>query len=477
MINPVSPSYMRKGVLRLLFPALLLVLTGCMVGPDYKRPAVDVPEEYRGETAAEESAASLADEEWWEVFQDPELTRLIETAIEQNYDVQIAAARVLQARAILGVTQADQFPTINATGGITNQRSPRFGPTPAFEVTDYQIGLAGQWTLDFWGQYRRATEAARARLLASEWAEKEVVSVLVANVAAAYFQLRKLDLELEISKNTLASREESLDLTNIREERGLSSLLDVRQAEQLVYTASTRIPALERDIAQQENFLSTLLGQNPGPIARGLTLTEQPRPPDIPAGLPSALLERRPDIRRAEEELAAANADIGVAKAAWFPQINLTGSAGYQSDELSNLFTGPADIWSAAAAFVQPIFEAGRISSNVRLSEAEYQEMMLTYQRTIQGAFRDVSDALVSYRKNREFRVEQEKLVEAARDSARLSELRFGKGETDYLEVLTNETNYFSAQLELAEAYLGELTALVEVYRALGGGWQEEDGA
>lgn len=476
MTNPVKVNDMRKCGFRLLFPALLLVLSGCMVGPDYKRPAVDVPEEYRGETAAEESAASLADEEWWEVFQDPELTMLIETAIEQNYDVQIAAARVLQARAILGITQADQFPTIDASGGIANQRSPRFGPTPAFELTDYQVSLVGQWTLDFWGQYRRATEAARARLLASEWAEKEVVSVLVANVAAAYFQLRKLDLELEISKNTLASREESLDLTNIREERGLSSLLDVRQSEQLVYTASTQIPALERDIARQENFLSILLGQNPGPIARGLSLTEQPHPPDIPAGLPSSLLERRPDIRRAEEELVAANADIGVAKAAWFPQINLTGSAGYQSDELSNLFTGPAGIWSAAASLVQPIFEAGRISSNVRLSEAEYQEMMLTYQRTIQGAFRDVSDALVAYRKNREFRVEQEKLVEAARDSARLSELRFGKGETDYLEVLTNETNYFSAQLELAEAYLGELTALVEVYRALGGGWQE-DGA
>ncbi len=476
MTNPVSPIYIHKGGLSLLFTALLLVLSGCMVGPDYKRPAVDVPEEYRGGTAAEESAASLADEEWWQVFQDPELTRLIETAIEQNYDVQIAAARVLQARAILGITQADQFPTIDASGGIANQRSPRFGPTPAFELTDYQVSLVGQWTLDFWGQYRRATEAARARLLASEWAEKEVVSVLVANVAAAYFQLRKLDLELEISKNTLASREESLDLTNIREERGLSSLLDVRQAEQLVYTASTEIPALERDIARQENFLSTLLGHNPGPIARGLSLTEQPHPPDIPAGLPSSLLERRPDIRRAEEELVAANADIGVAKAAWFPQINLTGRAGYQSDELSNLFTGPAGIWSAAASLVQPIFEAGRISSNVRLSEAEYEEMILTYQRTIQGAFRDVSDALIAYRKNREFRVEQEKLVEAARDSARLSELRFGKGETDYLEVLTNETNYFSAQLELAEAYLGELTALVEVYRALGGGWQE-DGA
>ena len=298
MTNQASTVYISKGVLSFLLPALLLVLSGCMVGPDYKRPDVDVPEEYKGETAAEESAASLADEEWWEVFQDPELTMLIGTAIEQNYDVQIAAARVLQARAILGVTQADQFPTINATGGITNQRSPRFGPTPAFEVTDYQIGLAGQWTLDFWGQYRRATEAARARLLASEWAEKEVVSVLVANVAAAYFQLRKLDLELEISKNTLASRQESLDLTNIREERGLSSLLDVRQAEQLVYTASTQIPALERDIARQENFLSTLLGQNPGPIVRGLSLTEQPHPPDIPAGLPSAPLARHSGSRR-----------------------------------------------------------------------------------------------------------------------------------------------------------------------------------
>lgn len=472
MTNPVKLSYLRECGIQLIFPALLLALTGCMVGPDYKRPAVDVPEEYRGETAAEESAASLADEEWWQVFQDPELTRLIETAIEQNYDVHIAAARVLQARAILGITQADQFPTIDASSGVANQRSPRLGSSPAFELTDYQVSFIGRWTLDFWGQYRRATEAARARLLASEWAEKEVVSVLVANVAAAYFQLRNLDLELEISRNTLRSRQESLDLTNIREERGLSSLLDVREAEQLVYSASTEIPELERDIARQENFLSTLLGQNPGPIARGLPLTEQPHPPDIPAGIPSALLERRPDIRRAEEELVAANADIGVAKAAWFPQISLTGRAGYQSDELSNLFTGPAGIWSGAASLLQPIFDAGRISSNVRLSEAEYEEMMLRYQRTVQEAFRDVSDALVTYSKNREFRMEQEKLVAAARDSAHLSELRFGKGETDYLEVLTNETNYFSAQIELAEAYLGELTALVEVYRALGGGWQ-----
>lgn len=476
MMNPVSRNYIRKCGIRLIFPTLLLALTGCMVGPDYKRPPLDVPEEYRDETAAEESAASLADEKWWEVFQDPELTRLIETALEQNYDLRIAAARVLQARAILGITQADQFPTIDASSGVASQRSPRLGPSPAFELTDYQVSLIGRWTLDFWGQYRRATEAARARLLASEWAEKEVVSVLVANVAAAYFQLRNLDLELEISRNTLRSRQESLDLTNIREQRGLSSLLDVREAEQLVYSASTEIPELERDIARQENFLSTLLGQNPGPIARGLPLTEQPHPPDIPAGLPSSLLERRPDIRRAEEELVAANANIGVAKAAWFPQISLTGRAGYQSDELSNLFTGPAGIWSAAASLVQPIFEAGRISSNVRLSEAEYEEMMLRYQRTVQEAFRDVSDALVTYRKNREFRIEQEKLVGAARDSSHLSELRFGKGETDYLEVLTNETNYFSAQIELADAYLGELTALVEVYRALGGGWQE-DGA
>jgi multidrug efflux system outer membrane protein len=257
------------------------------------------------------------------------------------------------------------------------------------------------------------------------------------------------------------------------EEHGIDSLLDVRQSEQLVYTAATEIPDFERQIALQENAISILLGNKPGDVPRGLRLTEQPHSPEIPAGLPSSLLERRPDIREAEENLIAANAQIGVARAAYFPQISLTGSAGYESPALTNLFTGPAGIWNLAASVTQPIFEGGRLKSNVRLAEAQHEQMLLTYEQTIQGAFRDVSNGLVAYRKNQEFRVQQEHLLESSRDAARLSEVRFKAGTTDYLEVLTNETNSFSAELGLAQAQANELIALVQIYQALGGGWQQ----
>jgi multidrug efflux system outer membrane protein len=298
------------------------------------------------------------------------------------------------------------------------------------------------------------------------------MATLVAALATDYFQLRQLDLQLEISKNTLNSRQDSLELTKTLEEHGINSLLDVRQSEQLVYTAATEVPDLERQIQQEENALSILLGANPEDIPRGLKLTEQPHAPEVPVGLPSSLLERRPDIREAEENLIAANAQIGVARAAYFPQISLTGTAGYESPKLTNLFTGPAGVWSLAGSLTQPIFEAGRLKNGVRLAEAEHEQMLLTYQQTIQGAFRDVSNALVAYRKNREFRIQQQHLADSAEDAAKLSEVRFKAGTTDYLEVLTNETNYFSAELGLAQAQGNELTALVSLYQALGGGWQ-----
>jgi multidrug efflux system outer membrane protein len=327
--------------------------------------------------------------------------------------------------------------------------------------------------LDFWGKFRRATEAARANLLASKWARQEVVSTLVANVADAYFQLRALDLQLEISKRTLDSRQESLHLTRILANGGATSLLDVRQAEQLVFTAGAEIPALEQQVEQQENFLSILLGQNPGDIPRGQTLTEQRQPPQVPPGLPSSLLERRPDIRQAEEQLVAANAEIGVARAAYFPDISLSGSGGFQSSALTNLFSGPAGAWSFGASLAQPIFTGGRLRSGVRLAEAQQQTATLFYQQSIQEAFRSVSDALVAYRKTREFRAQQELLFESAKDAARLSQMRYTGGATGYLEVLTNETNAFSAELGLVQARLNELLALVELYEALGGGWQQ----
>jgi multidrug efflux system outer membrane protein len=401
------------------------------------------------------------------------LRALIRTALQQNYDVRIAASRVLEANAQLGITRADQFPTLSAGAGIGDVRTAQAKFLPKFETSIGQVNLSAAWELDFWGKFRRATEAARANLLASKWARQEVVSTLVANVADAYFQLRALDLQLEISKRTLDSRQESLHLTRILANGGATSLLDVRQAEQLVFTAGAEIPVLEQQIEQQENFLSILLGQNPGDIPRGQTLTEQRQPPQVPPGLPSSLLERRPDIRQAEEQLVAANAEIGVARAAYFPDISLSGSGGFQSSALTNLFSGPAGAWSFGASLAQPIFTGGRLRSGVRLAEAQQQTATLFYQQSIQEAFRSVSDALVAYRKTREFRAQQELLFESAEDAARLSQMRYTGGATGYLEVLTNETNAFSAELGLVQARLNELLALVELYEALGGGWQQ----
>ena len=453
-----------------------LALSGCTMGPNYRRPTVAVPPTYRGlapDGTAQTETATLGDQKWWDIFQDERLRTLIHTALQQNYDLRIAASRILEAKAQLGITRADQFPTASAGAGIADVRTAQSKFLPAFETSTGQATLAAAWELDFWGKFRRATEAARANLLASEWARQEVVSALVANVASAYFQLRALDLELEISRRTLDSRQESLQLTQVLANGGATSLLDVRQAEQLVFTAGAEIPALEQQIEQQENFLSILLGQNPGEITRGQTLAEQRQPPRVPPGLPSSLLERRPDIRQAEEQLVAANAEIGVARAAYFPDISLNASGGFQSSALTNLFSGPAGAWSFGASLAQPIFTGGRLRSAVRLAEAQQQTAELTYQQSIQGAFRSVSDALVAYRKTREFRVQQELLFQSAQDAARLSHMRYQGGATGYLEVLTNETNSFEAELGLAQARLDELLALVQLYEALGGGWQQ----
>jgi multidrug efflux system outer membrane protein len=490
-IKTGMPLHNRSKVfLTLSVVGAVLWMEACSVGPNYKRPAVNTPASFRGVSPGEEpvsalvpasssptatgtpSTASLGDEKWWEVFQDQELQELIRTALKNNYDVRIAATRVLQAQAQLGITRADQLPSLDVGGNVTGTRNPQIGPIPGYQLTQGEVFASAAWNLDFWGRFRRATEAARANLVSSEWSRKEVVSTLVANVASSYFVLRQLDYQLEISKRTLSSRQDSLELTKTLEEHGINNLFDVRQSEQLVYTAAAEVPDLERQIAIQENALSILLGNNPEDIPRGLKLTEQPHSPGVPVGLPSALLERRPDIREAEENLIAANAQIGVARAAYFPQISLTGSGGYESSKLTNLFQGPAGIWSLAGSITQPIFEGGRLKSGVRLAEAQHDQLLLTYQQAIQGAFRDVSDALVAYRKFREFRIQQQLLVESAQDAARLSEVRFKAGSTDYLEVLTNETNAFSAELTLAQAQGNELNSLVQLYLALGGGWQ-----
>ena len=453
----------------------ILLLTGCTVGPKYKRPPVTVPDGYRGlaPEAGQQPLASLGDEKWWTVFQDQQLQELIREALAQNYDVRIAATRVLQAQAALGIIRADQFPTIAGGASASNQRFPRTPTTSAYETSPIGVNLSLFWELDFWGKFRRATEAARASLLATEWGQKAVISSLVSNVASAYFQLLELDLELNISRNTLASRKDSLRLVEIRAKGGTTSLLDVRQSEQLVYTAAASIPDLERRIEQQENLISILLGRNPAPVTRGKPLVENAVLPTVPAGLPSSLLARRPDIQSVEQQLVAANAQIGVAKAAYFPQIALTGLAGYQSSALTDLFTGPAGLWSFGGQLAQPIFTAGKIRSNVRLTEAQKEEAVLIYQQSIQQAFREVSDSLVAYRKNQEFRTQQELLSAAAQDATRLANVRYQGGVTSYLEVLDSDTRYFDAQLGLAQAELNERLALVQLYNALGGGWQQ----
>jgi multidrug efflux system outer membrane protein len=461
---------------RIVAVALLcLAVSGCTVGPNYKRPAIDVPIVNRGASDQDKAQiASLADTKWWDLFQDQQLQQLIRTALEQNYDVRIAATRILEAQAQLGITRSNQFPAAAvAVSGDTQRNAAQPVLPRATNGSSEQVSLSAAWELDFWGKFRRATEAARANLLANEWAKQQVISTLVSDVASGYFQLRELDLELEISQKTLVSRRDSLDLTQLLADHGATSMLDVRQAEQLVYTAAEQVPDLQRRIAQQENLLSTLIGKNPGDIPRGLKLTEQPHAPHVPSGLPSALLDRRPDIRQAEEQLVAFNAQIGVAKSAYFPQITLTADGGYSSPALTSLFSRPAGFFSLGSSLVQPIFTGGAIRSNIRLSEAQKEEAVLIYRQTIQRAFQDVSDSLFAYSKDQEFRHQQELLTAAAQDAAQLSDQRYQGGAASYLEVLTNQTNYFTAELNLAQAEVNELNALVQLYRSLGGGWRQ----
>ena len=490
---------MRKQSIAAAFGAAVVLMSGCTVGPKYQRPTIDTPTIYRDAEASgntqiskephdvngaalpgqsnptPSTALSLGDEKWWEVFGDPQLQDLIRTALKQNYDVRIAAERVLESQAQLGVTRSAEFPTLNGNGGYTAEQYPsaQFGGLGSFVTHLGQIGLSSSWNIDLWGQYRSATKAARAQLLASKWAQREVMDTLILNVATGYFQLRTLDLELEISKRTLESRQESLQLTQTLESGGNTSLLDVRQAEELVSAAAANIPDTERQITQEENALQTLLGQNPGPIPRGLPIDQQPRMPVVPAGLPSALIERRPDIGQAEEQLIAANAQIGVAKAQYFPAISLTGQVGTASNALNTLFQNSTFAYTYGAAATEPIFDAGRIRNNVRLTEAQKREAVLTYKKTIAQSFQDVSNALVAYQKFREFRDQQERFVTAARDALNISNMRYKGGYSAYLDVLTNQTTLFQGQLTLASAREEEMLSLVQLYNALGGGWQQ----
>jgi outer membrane protein, multidrug efflux system len=453
-----------------------LMLASCTMGPNYKRPVTQVPVDFRG---AEGPAVpqSLADLNWFDLFEDDVLKQLVSTALEQNFDVRIAAERVLQARAQLGIQRSDQFPAVGASAEFVANRGSSAGSVvfiprgTNLDVSYTQVGFTLGWELDLWGRLRRLTESARAQYLATEEARHGVVTSLISDVTRTYFALRELDLELEIARKTRTNAQDGLRLTQLRHDQGAATGLDVRQSEQFLYTATAQIAGTERAIGQTENALSLLLGNSPGDIPRGRALEDFTAPPQVPPGLPSALLERRPDIREAEATLIAANALIGAARAQYFPQISLTGFLGAQSRALSGLLTGPARSWNFAPGATLPIFNAGRTRSNVRFTEAQQREALIRYEQSIQNAFRDVSDGLIGYRKTVEQREQQELLVEALREAQRLSTLRYRGGLDSYLQVLDADRSLFQGDLTLARLRQRELDAIVQIYRALGGGW------
>jgi multidrug efflux system outer membrane protein len=464
----------------MLAAVVVSVLSGCMVGPDYQRPALPSPAVFRDTAApaAPPEPTSLGDLHWFEVFKDEQLQALIQTALVANYDLRDAVARVNEARANLGITRSEQFPNIAATADMTTVRLSRNGLTPVPANVDRDRTVGGvllhllSFEVDVWGRLRRATEAARAQVLAAEDTRQAVLTTLVSDVATAYFDLLEQDKELEIAQRTLAVRQQSLSLIEVRQQGGIATLLDVRQAEQLVYSAAAVIPDTERLIEQTENQIRLLLGQPSGDVPRGQPLTAQVQPPAVPPGLPSALLERRPDIRAAEQTLIAANANIGVAKAAYFPTISLTGLLGFQSDQLSSLFKGASNAWQFVPQVTQPIFTAGRITSQVHLAEAQQQSALIQYEKAIQTAFREVSDALVQYRRVKEIRTQQALLVTTLQDRSRLAYMRYQGGVDTLLNALDADRDLFSAELSLAQTERNELLALVQLYKALGGGWQ-----
>src|SRR5436190_12511834 len=458
----------------------ICVFVSCAVGPDYKRPAVKTPDGFRtaaSDTNRPPTDASFGDVEWWRVFNEPQLHALIEEALTNSYDIQIAAARVLQAEASLRITRSQFFPTINAGGDLVTARTSEKGPAgvprgadPKREYGDVFLSMPA-YEIDLWGRIRRANEASRALLLATEEAQRTVRQTLVSQVATAYLELLELDLELEIAYSSYGSRTNSLALTRSREEGGVAGLQDVYQSMILVSTAEATIADTHRRIEQKENELSILLGRNPGDIERSVSLTNQTVRAEVPPGLPSSLLERRPDIRAAEQQLVAANANIGEAKAAFYPQIALTGFYGYQSVSLSDLFTGGARAWQFGPAVTFPLFTGGRLRGNLKFVEARFLETLAIYRQTLQDAFRDVSDSLIAYQRTREFRQRQEERTQANRGATELAYFRYQGGVTSYLEVLYNEQELLNAELGLAQARRNELLSVVQLYRALGGGW------
>ena len=450
-------------------------LSACMVGPKYRRPVVQTPNTFRDladNPQIKAESASYADLPWWEVFKDPKLQELIRTALKQNYDLEIATERINAARAQLAVTRSSLFPQVGAGANFNGGKSNTFQAKYNFLTL---LGDAA-FQLDFFGRLRRANEAARAELLATKDARQTVVLTLVSDVANGYFTLLQLDLQLRITHETVTTQTDSVKLTKLRLEHGVATKLDVLQAQQVLDTANADIPNLEREIGQEEDALNILLGNYPNGVPRGLSLVDQKLPPEVPPGLPSSLLERRPDIREAEQILIAANAEIGVAKAQFFPQIALTGSGGGsfgRSSAFSSVFPTQVGIYSYGAQIAQPIFTGGAMRGNLHLAESQQEQALLAYRQTIQRAFGDVSDALIGYDKLHQVRVRQEKTVADLKESVRISTLRYKGGTATYLEVLDGQRSLYGAELSLASAQGDEFRSLVQLYRALGGGWQQ----
>jgi len=452
-----------------------VLLAACLVGPNYHRPAVQTPATFRDlqqNAQIQAQTASYADLPWWQVFQDPKLQELIRTALKQNYDLQLATERINAARAALAVTRSSLFPQVAGNADFAGGKEGNFQTKYNFLT----LAADAAFQVDLFGRLRRATEASRAELLATEAARQTVVLTLVSDVASDYFALLQLDLQLQVTKETVNTQIDSVKLTNLRLDHGVATKLDVLQAQQTLDTANAQIPDLERQIAQEENAISILLGNYPQDVARGLPLIEQPLPPEVPPGLPSSIIERRPDIREAEQSLIAANAEIGVAKAAFFPQISLTGSGGGsfgRSSAFSKLMSTQLGIWSYGAQVSQPIFTGGALRGNLNLAKSQQQQALIAYRQAIQQAFGDVSDALIGYEKLHQVRVRQEESVTDLQESVHLSTIRYKGGTTNYLEVLDGQRSLYAAELTLAQARGNEYQSLVQLYRALGGGWKE----
>jgi multidrug efflux system outer membrane protein len=467
----------------LLHSALLMMaaslLTGCTVGPNYHKPAVTVPTAYHGpndnpQDQAQAQAASFADLPWWQIFQDSVLQDLIRRCLKQNYDLQTTTERITQARAQLMVTRSNQYPQVSVTGYGTDERA--FSGFP-FKTKYATYAADATFQLDLFGQLRRATESARAQLMSTEYAQKTEILTLVSDVASDYFVLLSLDLQLQITRDTIKTQEDAVKLTKFRLEHGVATKLDVLQAKQVLDTANAQLPELQRQIGLEEDALSILLGDYPHNVTRGLRLVDQQLPPEVPAGLPSSLLARRPDISQAEQNLISANAQIGVAKAAFFPQINFTGTGGGaagQSTVFTSLLNTNIGTWGVAGQITQPIFEGGRLRGNLRYAESQQRQYLIAYKQAIQLAFRDVSDALIGYQKYYEVRKAQEDSVQDLSDSVATSLKRYRGGIATYLEVLDNQRSLFSAQLTLAQDRGNEFQSLVQLYKALGGGWRQQ---